>query len=219
MSILRFVRSSTQMRRTRSNLKALIVFKIKGFIAMLPYHAIVMGGVAIFALIFNKWIEAFTFLVAFFSLRYKFPETFHAEKIFHCMVITNAMFITSITICPSSKTYIFGSLLFGFLDSFVLWYIQSRETIRQDKETAERNLAAAQKLLEQYENPLSEFKEKCRKVKLSKRDTEIAIKYFVEHQTPKEIWNWLCDNKEYDYVEWDSVYQLLWRIGRKINKK
>lgn len=73
--------------------------------------------------------------------------------------------------------------------------------------------------LESYENPHSRFKEQCRKAKLSKRDTEIAIKYFVEKNTPKEIWLWLCEQNQYDYIEWDSVYRLLIRIGNKLNIK
>ena len=185
---------------------------------MLPYHAIVMGGMAIISFIFNRWIEAVTFLCAFFAFRYKFPCTYHAEKILHCMIITNAMFLASVILCPASKTFIFGSMLFGFLDGFILWRIQNTETLRQDKESAENNLVEANRRLERYENPTAQFLENCRKAKLSKRDTEIAVKYFVEHQTPKEIWNWICESKEYEYIEWDSVYNLLWRIGRKINK-
>lgn len=206
------------MRRTPSELKALVGFKIHGFIAMLPYHAIVFGGVAIFSFVFNKWFEAAMFVVAFFALRYKFNTTFHAEKVLHCMIITNAMFLLSILLCPQIKTFIFGGLLFAFGNGLILCGIQLVETMRQDKECAERNLAAANIMLSKVKDPTAKMIEECRKVKLSKRDTEIAVKYFVEHQTPKEIWTWLCQNKEYDTIEWDSVYNLLWRIGRKINK-
>lgn len=63
----------------------------------------------------------------------------------------------------------------------------------------------------------AEFYAMCGKARLSKRDTELAYKYFIEHYTPKEVWLWLCSNKEYAYLEWDSVYQLLWRIGKKLD--
>ena len=209
------------MKRHKVNLskvKAKIKFKIKGFIAILPYHILVMSGVAIISLIFDKWLEALCFLVSFFALRYKFPTTYHAKKIVNCMLITNGTFALSIVLCPSIYMYVFGGLLFAFLDCFLLWYVQSREEFKQDKECAERSVVVLTERLKEYENPHEELLRKCRLAKLSKRDTEIAIKYYNEHQTPKEIWLWICESKEYETIEWDSVHQLLWRIGRKIGK-
>ena len=208
-----------QKTKSRAKLKALIKFKIVSFIAILPYHILVMSGVAIFAFIFDKWLEALCFLVSFFALRYKFPTTYHAKKILHCMLITNGMFALSIVFCPSIYMYLFGGLLFAFLDCFLLWYVQSREELKQDKECAEKAVAELTNKLKQYENPYEELLRKCIEAKLSKRDTEIAIKYFYEHLTPKEIWLWLCENKEYEAIEWDCVYVLLWRIGNKLNIK
>lgn len=199
-----------------AKLKARIKFEIKSFIAILPYHILVMSGVAIISFIFNKWLEALCFIIAFFSLRYKFQTTYHAKKILYCMLITNATFALSIVLCPSIYMYIFGGLLFAFADCLIMWYIQSREDIKQDKECAEWFVKELTFQLRQYHNPHEELLNKCRVAKLSKRDTEIAIKYYYEHLTPKEIWLWLCENKEYETIEWDSVHQLLWRIGRKI---
>jgi hypothetical protein len=202
-----------------SKIKARIKFEIKSFIAILPYHILVMSGVAIFSFIFDKWLEALCFLVSFFALRYKFPTTFHAKKILHCMLITNATFATSIVFCPSIYMYIFGGLLFAYLDCLLLWYIQSREELKQDKECAEWFVRELTYQLKDNQNPLEKLLSQCKQAKLSKRDTEIAIKYYYEHQTPKEIWLWLCENKEYESIEWDSVYRLLYRIGNKLNIK
>lgn len=206
------------MKTNKAKLKAKIVFKVRSFIAILPYHILVMSGVAIISFIFDKWLEALLFLISFFSLRYKFPTTYHAKSIVYCMIITNSMFALSIILCPNHQTYIFGALVFAYLDSFILWFIQTKENLKQDKECAERLVAELTKRLKEYENPHGELLEKCRKAKLSKRDTEIAIKYFDEKQTPKDIWLWLCDSREYESIEWDSVYQLLWRIGKRINE-
>ena len=186
---------------------------------MLPFHILVMSGVAIISFIFNKWFEALCFLISFFSLRYKFPTTFHANKIVHCMLITNCMFAISIVLCPSIYMYVFGSLLFGYLDAFLLWYIQSREELRQEKEVAEWFAKELIYQLRDCKTPYEELLERCRQAKLSERDTEIAVKYFYKRQTPKEIWLWLCDQKQYDFIEWDSLYRLLIRISTKLNIK
>ncbi len=204
------------MKTNNAKIKAKIVFKIKQFIATLPYHILVMSGVAIISFIFNKWLEAVVFLSAFFTLRYKFPTTYHAKSIVVCMVLTNSIFALSIILCPYINTYIFGGLIFGYIDTFLLWFIQSKENLKQDKEFAQNLVIELKNQLINYENPLNEILGKCRRANLSKRDTEIAIKYYYEKQTPKDIWLWLCESKEYDSIEWDSVHQLLWRIGKKI---
>ena len=213
-----FIARHLKMLKNKAKIIAKIRFHINRFIAMLPYHILVMGSVAIFAFIFNRWIEAALFLIAFFALRYKFPTTFHAKSIVYCMVLTNAIFCLSIVLCPVAETYIFGALVFAYIDTFILWYIQSKENLRQDKECAETFAKELEKRLKAFENPHNEFLLKCREAKLSQRDTEIAIKYYVEHNTPKEIWLWLCEQDEYEHIEWDSVHQLLWRIGKKVNK-
>lgn len=207
------------LKRINPKLKAKIKFKLKSFIAMLPYHFLVMGSVAIFALIFDKWIEAVLFLVAFFTLRYKHPTTFHAKSIVTCMVLTNSMFALSVLVCPYAETYIFGALVFAYLDTFILWYVQTKEILKAQKEYAEQVASELRAELETFKNPNQEIIDKCRKAKLSKRDTEIAIKYFVEKNTPKEIWLWICESIEYDNIEWDSVYRILSRISHKINIK
>ena len=135
------------------------------------------------------------------------------------MILTNLLFVLSIVLCPFAETYIFGALVFAFIDTYVLFYIQEKEEYRQDKECAEANARDLATKLKTYENPNSEFLAKCRKAKLSKRDTEIAIKYFVECQKPREIWNWLCECDEYDSIEWDSVYRIISRISIKLNSQ
>lgn len=207
-----------QKQTSNAKKKAKVVFAIKNFIAILPYHILVMSGVAIISLIFNKWLEALMFLVSYFALRYKFPTTFHAKSIINCMLLTNGMFALSIILSPNINSYLFGALVFAYLDCFILWYVQTRENFKQDKECAEQAVAELTRELEQHKNPYSTLLDRCRNAKLSKRDTEIAVKYYYQKYTPKEIWLWLCETKEYETIEWDSLYQLLWRIGKKINK-
>lgn len=71
-------------------------------------------------------------------------------------------------------------------------------------------------LITQLENPKDKLLRQCSKAKLSARDTEIAVKYYVERMSAKDIWLWLCSQKFYEPIEWDSVHQVLWRIGKKL---
>jgi hypothetical protein len=113
--------------------------------------------------------------------------------------------------------YVLASIGFAYLDCWLLWFIQDRLEKKQDLEV----LRILNGQLEQRlscSNELEELTKRCRSANLSKRDTEIAIMYFYNKHTPKEIWLYLCEHKEYESIEWDSVYKLLWRIGRRINK-
>lgn len=134
------------------------------------------------------------------------------------MIITNTMFIVSVILCPYANAYFFGGIVFAYLDTALLWFIQSIKNLKEDKICAETLVKDLNEKLIKLENPQETFIDRCRKAKLSQRDTEIAVKYYIEKLTAKEIWLWLCKTPEYDSIEWDSVYQLLWRIGKKLNK-
>lgn len=101
--------------------KAEFVFKVREFIRILPYHILVMGSVFIVATIFGKYLESLCFLTAFFSLRYKFPTTYHSDSVIVCMTLTISIFSLSIVICPPIYTYVFFCILFAYLDCFILF--------------------------------------------------------------------------------------------------
>lgn len=106
--------------------KVKLLYAIRDFIHTLPYHTLVMGSVFVVASIFDKYIEAVCFLVSFFSLRYKFPTTYHSKSIVLCMVLTNSIFALSVVLCPPAYMYFGASILFAYLDCFLLWFIQDR---------------------------------------------------------------------------------------------
>ena len=117
--------------------------------------------------------------------------------------------------------YILGSLLFAYIDCLILWFIQDRKEKKFQNEKLSNTLREVRAELDKYLeetklDPKSVLLEKCRLAGLGKRDTELAIRYYYEQHTPKEIWLWLCEHKEYESLEWDSVYVTLNRIGKKI---
>ena len=208
-------------QKSNARKRAELIYGLRDFIKTLPYHLLVMGSVFIISAIFNKWIEAVCFLTAFFSLRYKFETTYHCDSILWCMVFTNLTFAISIIICPPVYMYILGSLLFAYIDCLILWFIQDRKEKKFQNEKLANTLREVRAELDKYLeetklDPKSVLLEKCRLAGLGKRDTELAIRYYYEQHTPKEIWLWLCEHKEYESLEWDSVYVTLNRIGKKI---
>ena len=205
------------MKKNSIQRKAKFVYNLRNFITTLPFHFLVMGSVFTISLIFGKWFEAVSFLIAFFSLRYKFETTYHSKSIVICMTCTISMFTLSIIVCPQIYMYVLASIGFAYLDCWLLWFIQDRLEKKQELEVLTTiNNELELKLARCGRNELEELQDRCRKANLSRRDTEIAIMYYYNKYTPKDIWLYLCESKEYDDIEWNSVHQLLWRIGKKI---
>ena len=101
-------------------------YKIELFFYNLPILLLVFACVFGVAYIFKKYIEAVTFLTTFFSMRYKFNTTFHYENVLYCLATTIALFTLSVVFSPPITISLFGSVLFGFLDTWASWFIQDR---------------------------------------------------------------------------------------------
>ena len=168
--------STNLTKKSRVRIKAEIVYKIREFIRILPFHFLVMGSVFIIATIFNKYIEAVCFLVSFFSLRYKFDTTYHSDSIVICMTLTISIFTLSIVICPPIYTYMLFSVIFAYLDCFILWFIRDW----QDKN----------KLLTKniYSMNEKELYEHCRSRGLSEDDCKIAYFKVIERLKGQELY-------------------------------
>lgn len=101
-------------------------YRVELFFYNLPFTILIFSLVFLTAYIFNKYVEAVVYLTSFFCLRYKFKTTFHYESVFYCIVTTIALFVLSIIFSPPVTISLLGSVLFGFVDTWALWFIQDR---------------------------------------------------------------------------------------------
>jgi hypothetical protein len=166
------------------------------------------------AIIFGKWLEAIIFQLCHWPIREQYPLQYHHIVPAICRIVTaNVMFFGVSFVLPLELSLISAIPICYF----VSW-------VGFVKKTSDINEVRVRELKEQLEKfkdkltntPKQELIDKCHKAKLSKRDTEIAELYYIEKWKPKEIWLWVCQHKEYDPIDWDSVHQVLWRIGNKI---
>ena len=172
--------------------------------------AIVVSIVAIFipSLLFNKWIEGIVFFFCHWFIREQFPKQYHHIIPAMCRLITSVVFFFGVSFVLPMGLSLFSAIPINY---FIGW-------VGYTKKQADYYEVQCERLREEYCNEKAELIAKCRKACLGERDTEIAIMYYYEHKTPKEIWLWLCQHKVYEPIEWDSVYILLNRIGKKIKK-
>ena len=167
------------------------------------------------ALIFGKWLEAIIFVLCHTLIRQQFKEQYHHIIPAMCRVITASVFFFGICFVLPIELSLISAIPINYLISWVgavkkqsdVWELQYE---RQRQKIVE--------LLEQHEHakcsPLDLLLEKCAQKHISKRNTEIAVMYYIERKAPKEIWEWLCENNE--NMELDSVYKLLNRLNKKL---
>lgn len=169
---------------------------------------VAVSAIFIPALIFNKWIEGLVFFICHWLIREQFSKQYHRSTHAMCRVVTSAVFFFGVSFILPFHLSLFSAIPICY---FISW-------VGFTKKQADYYEVKYQRIKEKYCNKKENLLLKCREAKLCERDTEIAVKYYYENQTPKEIWLWLCQHKVYEPIEWDSVYHLLWRIGKKLKE-
>lgn len=168
------------------------------------------------AIIFGKYLEALTFLIAHTLIRPQFERQYHHIVPAICREITGVVFFFGIVMSLPISISLVSAIPINYLVGWIGDVTATRDFYEVQCNTMK---ARIEKLLEKLKDPRQELLIKCRDAKLSARDTEIALMYYCDRKTPKDIWLWLCESREYEDIEWDSVYRLLWTIGKKLNKK
>ena len=190
--------------------KANLLLKIKTFcIIELPIHIIIMSGVFLVAFIFNKYIEATIFLISFFSLRYTFEITYHHEKPLVCICITLGMFMLSISLIQPVCISLFSSVLFAFLDTYLLFHL---EFVKRLKEFHEKNSGFNVDACteEQLINA-------CKILKYDEKKIDLAKKFFIDKISNEDAWNYLLNTQKRS-VDLDTVRQYKYRMLKDLKK-
>lgn len=159
------------------------------------------------ALIFGKWLEAIIFILCHTLIRPQFKKQYHHIIPAMCRSISGVVAFFGISFVLPLSWSLLSAIPINYFISWVGF-------VKRDRDDLE---VKCMWLREKLAQPEVKFFEKCRKAGLSERDTKLAKMYYIDRKTPKDIWLWYCQQKEYENVEWSTIYQILWRIGKKIN--
>lgn len=113
------------------------------------------------------------------------------------------------------KYSLFNGLFVAFACCLVL-YLVSLETNHKKLIAKQNDELQAQitELLAKEVSPRDKLLQLCAEKQISERNTKVAVMYYIDRMTPKQIWYWLCENNE--QMEYDSVYTLLNRLNKKL---
>lgn len=164
--------------------------------------------------------DCLVFYLPFWYIRINFADTYHSDKWKHCKKWTRIMLKIGVFVLwlLPIKYSLFNGLFVAFGCCLVL-YLVSLE-VNEKKLIIKENehlLEKITKLLDKEKDPKSKILKVCEDEGVSERDTKIAIMYYIDRMKPKQIWEWLCDNRE--NIEYASVYKLLNRLNKKFKNK
>ena len=195
----------------------------KFFVEQFWQLALVVAFISFYAWLFDKPIEAVLFCISHFIIRALFDKQFHCGTTAMCLTLTLSIGFFGIASCLPLSVSLLSTIPICFGIAAIGYIAQDRVDALKEAKRLRNNVAELQnqlsEILSKSKDPKEELLERCRNAELSDRDTKFAIMYYYERKTPKQIWLWYCQQKEYEPVEWSTIHQTLWRIGKKLNNK
>lgn len=164
--------------------------------------------------------DCFVFYLPFWFIRINFADTYHSDSWKHCKKWTRIMLCVGVVVLwlLPVRYSLFNGLFVAFACCLVLYLVSlevnEKKLIKKQNEELFNQIS---ELLDKQSDPKERLLKVCEEENISERDTKIAIMYYIDRMKPKQIWDWLCDNRE--DMEWGSVYKLLNRLNKKIKEK
>ena len=168
---------------------------------------------AIPAILFSKYIEAIVFMCCHTLIRPQFDMQYHHIIPRICRAITAVVLFFGIVFTLPFEISLLSAIPLNYFIAWVGFQKAKADYCERKSQELQTKLAV---LSTRLEDPRATILNICREKKLSHRDTKIAELYYCDGYKPKDIWLWLCEHKEFEPIEWETVYQTLWRIGKKI---
>lgn len=156
----------------------------------------ILGG----AWLIDKFLIAPPLIVAFRLTRVKIEtkyDVFHCASILACMALSTLICLFGVYISLPSTVSLISNIVVGVGFAIITWYVQDIINIKKSL-NAKDNLVA-----------------RCKALGYNDLKTQIAIKFFIDKEKPKDVWLWLCETQEHP-MEWDSVKNLKYKMKKDL---
>lgn len=202
-----FTKKKSQTERKKTRLK--IKLAIRDFLVEeLWIYAIIIGSVALCSWLFNRWIEGAMLIVAHLIIRRVFNKQFHFSGTAYCIMLTLGIVWFAIPITLPVSTSLLSSIPLAFIICFFGYLAQDRVDLLKEK-IARTRMTLANITKEQVI-------EICNELGYNKDKQDIAIMFFVDKLSNKQVWEILCKTQR--NVEWDTVNKYKYRISKDFKK-
>ena len=140
----------------------------------------------------NKMLIAPPLVVSLLLTRVNIEKkyaVYHCGTVFVCMITSVLVCLLGVHLSLPVNISLISNIVVGVVFAIISWKIQEYIDLKH-KYSAKDELIY-----------------KCHELNYNPLNTEIAVKFFIEHQKPKEVWLWLCETQE-NPMSWDSVKNL-----------
>jgi hypothetical protein len=158
--------------------------------------AFILGG----AWLINKVLLAPPLIIAFRLARIKIEtkyDVFHCATVLSCMAVSTLICWLGLYLSLPVNISLISNIIVGMVFAIGTWHIQ-------DAINFKRNYTFKDDLIS-----------KCKAKGYNDLKTQIAIKFFVNKEKPKTVWEWLCETQEYP-MSWDSVKNLKYKMKKDL---
>lgn len=205
--IKQFIKNKLQ----RNNIKKFFrkaKLKIKDFIIdELWIYIIVIGSIVLCSWLFNRWIEGLMFCIAHIYIRKVFDKQFHFNSTAYCLTLTLAIIWFAIPITLPLATSLLSSMPIAFGICFIGYLVQDRVDLMLYKKKHEMfNLKTCTK---------EQLIEACNILGYNNEKQELAIMFFIDKLSNKDIWRKLCELKR--NVEIETIKTYKYRMKQDFN--
>lgn len=158
--------------------------------------ALILGG----AWIINKLLIAPPLILSFRLARVKIEtkyDIFHMATILGCMIVSTTICLFGLCLSFPATVSFISNVIIGVGFAIITWHIQEIIEIKRNHSFKDEIIA------------------KCKKLNYNDLKTQIAIKFFVDKEKPKDVWIWLCETQATPF-EWDYVKNLKYRMKKDL---
>lgn len=156
----------------------------------------ILGG----AWLINKLLLAPPLIVAFRLTRIKIEtkyDVLHCAIIYGCMVFSTLICWGGLYLCLPIAVSLISNIIVGVGFAIITWHIKEIIDIKR-KYTFKDEVIA-----------------KCKAKGYNELKTQMAVKFFVEKEKPKAVWEWLCQTCPMA-MSWDSVKNLKHKMKKDL---
>lgn len=172
------------------------------------FNVLVFSGIGLCALLYGKYIECVVLLVAFISLRYCFPTTYHSKSFWMCLLWSIMIFVVALpNVLPIGYSLLCGVIV-GCIVDFILYKIQ--EFIDLKEFYIEHTSITLETITEEQITTI------CKTLHYKQQKIDLAIKFFVLKWSNRQVLEYMCQNRM--NVDWDSVIKIKYRISKDLKK-
>ena len=161
-------------------------------------EALVYGIALLYGLLVGRFVFTLVLLVSFNLIRPETPVTFHFDNVNTCVKVSICMFLVSITQLlgvPENVTMCYG-IIIGLAICLILYKIEYSRIRAIDF----KNCTKEQVI------------EVCNALGYNKFKQDLAVMFFVDKLSNKEVWEILCSTQR--NVEWDTVKKYKYRMTK-----